>query len=243
MNTMTCPNEGLSYLLNKYQVAVEGEAKLVKGKNVLAVGDKEYALQPWRNERRIVELKGLLTDGTITDPCVIRTTRIDQKDSCLKCLIKRELDIVEFIFDAKIVAIYAVMVDDKLANMVAKLDNEVVANFELACTLAEGAQIMDKHEIIASVGVALDKVVDTQINQNSVYVYGETDKVPAGYTDVDFELFGLSIDQIAKVRCAFNALKNPAALEEMAKQNEHLDKLVALAYESAETGKKLIVEG
>ena len=29
MNVMTCPNEGLSYLLSKYQVAAEGEARLV----------------------------------------------------------------------------------------------------------------------------------------------------------------------------------------------------------------------
>lgn len=243
MNVMTCPNEGLSYLLNKYQVAVEGEARLVRDKNALTVGDQEYALLPWRSERRIIELKGLVTDGTLKDPCVLRTTLITHRDSCLKCMIKREFDIAEFLFDSKIVAVYAVMADDKLCNMVTKLECGVVVNYELAATLAEGAQIMDKHEIIASVGVALDKVVDTQINQNSIYVYGETDKVPAGYTDVDFELFGLTIDQIAKVRCAFNALKNPAALEEMTRQSERLDKLVALAFESAETGKKLIVEG
>ena len=29
MNVMTCPNEGLSYLLSKYHVAAEGEARLV----------------------------------------------------------------------------------------------------------------------------------------------------------------------------------------------------------------------
>lgn len=243
MNAMTCPNEGLSYLLNKYQVAAEGEAKLVKDKNALMIGEKEYALLPWRSERRLIELKNLLTDGTLQDPCVLRTTLVTHKDTCLCSMIKREFDIAEFLFDSKIVAVYAVMVDNKLANMVTKLECGVVVNYELAATLAEGAQIMDKHEIIASVGVALDKVVDTQINQNSIYVYGENDKVPAGYTDVDFELFGLTIDQIAKVRCAFNALKNPETLDEMARQSERLDKLVKLAYESAETGKKLIVEG
>ena len=60
---------------------------------------------------------------------------------------------------------------------------------------------------------------------------------------MDFELFGLTIDQIAKVRCAFAALKSPELLDEMARQDERLNRLVALAYESAETGKKLIVEG
>ena len=243
MNVMTWPNEGLSYLLSKYQVAAEGEARLVKGKNALLIGEKEYALLPWRYERRMVELKNLLNDGTLKDPCVLRTTLITHKDSCLKCMIKREFDIAEFLFDSKIVAVYAVMADDKLCNMVTKLECGVVVNYELAATLAEGAQIMDKHEIIASVGVALDKVVDTQINQNSIYVYGETDKTPEGYTDVDFELFGLTIDQIAKVRCAFAALKSPELLDEMARQDERLNRLVALAYESAETGKKLIVEG
>ena len=220
---------------------------LERAKTMLASEGADYVVTP--NSEIVYEamaddeLKNLLNDGTLKDPCVLRTTLITHKDECLRCMIKREFDIAEFLFDSKIVAVYAVMADDKLANMVTKLDCGVVVNYELAATLAEGAQIMDKHEIIASVGVALDKVVDTQINQNSIYVYGETDKVPAGYTDVDFELFGLTIDQIAKVRCAFAALKSPELLDEMARQDERLNRLVALAYESAETGKKLIVEG
>ena len=108
MNVMTCPNEGLSYLLSKYQVAAEGEARLVKGKNALLIGEKEYALLPWRYERRMVELKNLLNDGTLKDPCVLRTTLITHKDECLRCMIKREFDIAEFLFDSKIVAVYAV---------------------------------------------------------------------------------------------------------------------------------------
>ena len=237
---MTCPNEGLSYLLTKYQVEVPGEASLAGDK--LTVGGKEYDLLPWRSERRIIELKGLVTDGTLKEPCVLRTTRIDHKDACLKAMIRREFDIAEFLFSSKIVAVYAVTADDKLANMVAKLECGVVVNFELAATLAADAQVVDKHEIIASVGVALDKVVDTQIMQNSIYVYGEG-KNPDTYTDVDFELYGLTIDEIARVRCAFAALKNPALLDEMAAQSARLDKLTALALESAATGKKLTVEG
>ena len=237
---MTCPNEGLSYLLTKYQLAVPKAVKLEGDR--LALGEEEYDLLPWRSERRFAELKGMLKDGTLKDPCVLRTTRIDHRNVDLKDMIRREFDIAEFLFDAKIMTIYAVMADDKLANMVAKLDCGVVVNFELAATLAPEAQVVDKHEIIASVGVALDKVVDTQIMQNSIYVYNDG-KNPETYTDVDFELFGLTIDEIARVRCAFAALKDPALLEKMTRQSKRLDKLTDLAMESAATGKKLTVEG
>ena len=74
------------------------------------------------------------------------------------------------------------------------LENKgAVCTIEISATLANGEIPKDKHEIISQRGIACDVVVDAQLKQDSVYVFGTENKK---FTDVDFELYGLSIEEI-----------------------------------------------
>ena len=229
--------EKLDMLLDKY--AVSAAAKMADPCAVTIDGT-EYRLLSHRFERRFTELRKLLHDGTLTGVSAIRCGRITDARTPLAALIRRELDICRFLSGHEIVSVAVFANGDRAANLIAVLDNEVVCSLEVANTLPEGAAPIDKHEVISARGLACDRVVDTQIPQQSIYLYADSSEA---YTDVDFELYGLTIDQIAQVRCAFAALKNPALLDDMAAQSARLDKLTALALESAATGKKLTVEG
>ena len=245
MNTIhkiSTPLEGLRYLAGRYDVAVPADAKIQKDGlfSTLTAGGKTIALLPWRSERKFVELKNLTIDGTLKDISVLRSCHIDYDGTDMKKLLCRELDLAEWIFDAKLEYIFT-MKNGKAANTVARLRNGIVCTLETAATLAPEAQTLDKHEIIASKGVALDKVVDTQIQQNSVYLYTDQPE-PDAFTDTDFELYGLNAEDVALVRCALEALKDPAAAEKMNAQAARLEQLAELALRSAETGRKLIVE-
>lgn len=250
MNTIhkiASPEEGLRYLAERYGVPVPDDARLdpLPGEGrlspALAVSGKRFPLLPWRQERRFAELKSMVRDGTLKDVSSVRVCRIEQAGTDLRLLLYRELDLLEWLLDSPVEYLYTVS-SGPAANTVARLRCGVVCTVETAATLAPGAQILDKHEIIASKGVALDKVVDTQIQQNSVYVFAGQ-KEPDAFTDTDFELYGLTPPDTALVRCALEALRNPAAAEEMSRQDARLQKLTALALESAETGRKMIVEG
>lgn len=230
--------EKLDFLLDKY--SVNTSAKLISAETA-EIGGKTAPLLPWRNERRFTELKNLTVDGTINGISVMRTLRIVPKTESLEKNIARELDLCEYILSDKISEIMTFK-NGSAVNIAAKLSGGIVCTVEVAATLGPGTAPIDKHEIIAQQGVACDRVVDTQVPQSSIYVF--TDKKDADtYTDVDFELFGLSVDEAAIVRQVFEAAKNPALADDLNRSKERLDTLLKLSEQSGTEAENIKVEG
>lgn len=226
--------KGLDFLLNKY--SVQSTAQLVDDRTVRIDG-KDVPMLPWRSERRFVELKKLVADGEINGISVMRTLRIVRKGADLWKEAYRELDLAQYILGSPICQIFAIGDGEHAVNLVAKTAAGYVCSFELSATLAESAPVIDKHEIIAISGVACDRAADTQVPQNSIYVFGGQED--AVYTDVDAELFGLNIDQCAVVRSAFELAKTHADLSDDA---ACLEKLVAAAQRSMVLCENICVE-
>ena len=125
--------------------------------------------------------------------------------------------------------------------MIVRLAGGVVGSVEAGATLPDGAAIQDRHEMIARRGVASDRMVDTQVGQSSVYAW--TADGHRQHTDVDAELFGLDVEQVALVRSAFDVLRRPDRILALKEQHRCLRQLVELAYESDRRGERLTVEG
>ena len=130
-----------------------------------------------------------------------------------------------------------VMENANTLNAIAKTDDDIVCTIEIAATLKEGETPIDKHEIIAQHGIACDVVVDAQLKQDSIYVFGENNKK---YTDVDFELYGLSVENIAVVRAAFSIAQNKN-YSEMIDIDNNLCNLVEMAKKSAKSGEREVL--
>ena len=225
--------EKLNFLLEKY--SVETPATLKDG-NTVIIGGKEIPLLPWRLERRFIEQKNIVTGGTLQGISVMRVARIIEKDADIYQALYRELDICQFVLGRKLASIM-VMTGDHVLNAISTCEDGVVCTIEISATLAKGEAPKDKHEIIAQRGTCCDVVVDAQLHQESIYFFGAENKK---FTDVDFELYGLNIDEIAIVRSAFNiAQKNLG--EEMLALGAYTAKLVELAKRSAENGEREVM--
>ena len=124
-------------------------------------------------------------------------------------------------------------------NCIVETENGCVCTIELGATLSEGERDIDKHEIITDNGVGCDRVVDTQMPQDSIYVFGQEKKT---YMDTDAELYGYSEIEINTVRNAFAVAK----CEELQKSNtekwSHIQKVVACAKQSLESMENVKVE-
>lgn len=216
----------LEFLLDKYDVAVKAE--LVSEKEAV-IGGKNVRLLPWRNERRFIEMRNLVTQGRLTGLSTVRITHITKRGTDLYNLLWREADVFEFISGEKIAEIFAVENGGVALNAIAKSENGIVCSFELSATLPEGQAPIDKHEMIAVSGNVCDRVVDTQVPQSSIYVFGDTNTT---FTDVDAELFGLNIDECAIVRHAFDIAQNGIETDAAA---AHIDAVVKAARLAVET--------
>ena len=218
--------EALKGLLDKYDVPYAG-------------GDLEIKvpLQPWRCNRKYVELKKLVTSETLEHPCLLRFCHLTASSTPLEELLYREFDLAEFICGQKIQALHAVFTDGRSGNVIIKMDNGIVGSVEVGNLLPEGAAEVDRHEIIARRGVGSDIVVDTQIPQQSIYLM--TKDGDQAYKDTDSELYGLDEKGIERVRAAFEFLKDPQSAAFHTAQDASLKQAVAAALTSNETHKKI----
>ena len=229
MDAKNCLN-GLTMLLEKYDITAPKEyGILVDHLPSLKVENEQIPLLPWRQDRRMKELKKMLFNGQAGEPCVYRATHIVENSKKLEDEIKRELDLCEWIMESPAVTIY--MVENKrAANIIVKLENGVVCTLEVAVTLDCGEADINRHEINTRRGVITDYVVDTQINQQSVYMFGKNKNM---FLDTDFELYGLNYYEITAIRSAFAVLSNDLS-DEYKKRALYLDQLLAAAKQSSQ---------
>ncbi len=230
---MKMMQEKLAFLLNKY--SVEAPVALKDCKTAVFDGE-EVPLLPHRAERRFIELKNIVQGGTLQGISVMRVARIVEKGADIFEELYRELDLCQFILGRKIIAITA-MQNENTLNVIATAEDQIVCTLEIAATLAKGEIPKDKHEIISQRGIACDVVVDAQLKQDSIYLFGSENKK---FTDVDFELYGLSAEEIAVVRSAFTIAQKKAK-DEMIAIDQGLTLLVEKAKKSVQTGERQVV--
>ena len=226
--------EKLDFLLDKY--AVSGKAIIADDNSAVTVNGKKYALLPWRNERRFIELKKIC-ENTVGQISHFKIMSLNPKTVDLNYIVKRELDTAEYISGLKVTEIFKAQ-NGNTCSVMCMTDKKAVFTLELDATLPEKAEVIDKHEIITDRGTACDRNVDSQTPLSSVYVYGEKHEE---YTDVDFELYGLSIYEISVVRQAFDIAKNVKIGENNNVVNDRLNVLLEKAELSAKTCENVIL--
>lgn len=225
--------KNLDFLLDKY--SVESKAVL-KDTKTAAINGKEVPILSHRSERRFIELKNIAQGGTLSGISVMRVARIIDKKASLDDALYRELDLCQWILGRKIKTVMG-MKNGNVLNVIAKCEDDIVCTIEISATLGKGVKPIDKHEIISQHGIACDVVVDAQLKQDSIYVYGKNEKK---FTDVDFELYGLSIDEIAVVRAAFSIAQNKKA-DEMISADKEISDLVKAVNISADTCERVVL--
>ncbi len=199
-------NKALDFLRDKYGVPAGVITSGPEYFQLTRPDGKTVDLLPWRVERRFVELKKIIDGKTLEDISTFRFAAFSNGGDNRKAL-ARELDLAAWLSGSGISRLYAVG-NEKACNVIFRLANGMSGCVECGNGLPEGAKPMDRHEIIARRGVASDRLVDSQVPQESIYVWSKEGK--SAFTDVDTELFGLPNDAIWVVRAAFAVLSDPS---------------------------------
>ena len=148
--------EKLDFLLEKYSVDVKAQ---LKDEKTVIIDGKEIKTLPHRSERRFLELKNIVNNGTLVGVSVMRVARIIEKGKNIYDELYREFDLCEYVLQRKIKSVM-VMQNDNVLNSIATTEDGVVCTIEISATLKNGEIEKDKHEIISQRGIACDVVVD-----------------------------------------------------------------------------------
>ena len=228
--------KGLNLLLEKYSVGKNAVLK-ADGKTV-EINGKEIPVLPWESERRFIELRNLVVTGRLGNMCTYRIGHTAKKDADLFALLAREVGILEFTVNSTAKEIFAIAGANTM-NCIVETENGCVCTIELGATLEDGQKAVDKHEIIADNGVGCDRVVDTQMPQDSIYVYGKNNQA---LMDTDAELFGYEEIQINTIRNAFALAKSDELCKANTAKWAHIQKVVDGAKKSLATLENVKVE-
>lgn len=202
--------------------------------------DGDVPLCPWRTRRSLIELRNVVTDGTLENPCLFRFSCMSSNsDWTLPELMYREFDLLEFICGEQVASVYAVIKGNAAANLLLKTTGNLLCSIELSTQLPKGMKPLERHEIIAQRGIASDLVVDTQIQQSSVYCL--TLSGNEEFTDVDAELFGFDALTQEHIRAAFEFLRNSASKHALVENHKRISKIIAAAYESDQRRIKITI--
>jgi hypothetical protein len=163
--------------------------------------------------------------------CTYRIGHTAKKGTDLFEMLAREVGILEFTVNSTAKEIFAIAGKNTM-NCIVETENGCVCTIELGATLEEGQKDVDKHEIITDNGVACDRVVDTQMPQDSIYVFGKNTKT---YTDTDAELYNYEEFQINTIRNAFAVAKDETLQSENVEKWAHIQKVVEGAKKSLAT--------
>lgn len=221
---------------------------LKKGKEELRI-----PLFPWRQERRFLELGRLIESKTVENVVLCRfSCFIGNRKGSLESILYRELDLAEWLNGSTITSLYGTRGGTQFMNLLLHLSCGAICSMEVGTMMPDklSDREMDRHELIGQRGVASDRVVDTQIPQESIYLF--TQKGEKHYTDTDSELFGLEDKILYSIRDAFSFVRQYGsgsnkdlvqAIRIRQRRHNHLISLIDLATRSADLEKPFKVKG
>lgn len=194
-------------------------------------------IMSWRNERRYIEMKKLITTGIVRKPRGMKIKNIFGPDKDWINEIIKEIDIGEWILNDRIAGVFAVA-GDNYYNIILSTKRNIKISLEIGRVNIDDVVIL--HEIISEKGVISDMPVDTQINHYPVYVLkSHSTEV---YTDIDFELPDLRYEDVAKVRFIFDFFKEGFDGNKINGDYRRHGVVVDSIFQSVQTNKKVYIE-
>ncbi len=233
--------EGIRQLLAVHQVKAEGWS-LEEGALRLEDG-RRVPLLPWRVHMHNTAIRNFSCGDKIRfgashatampGPSAFRLLYAGPKDEDLSAMLLRELDMSEWLLDARTVQVFA-MQNGNVLHVTTRLDNGVSCTLELSCVMPEGSDPVYKHELTTENGLVTDRAVDTTVTPHGMYLLNA--EGTQAFDELDTLTYGLSPAEAVEARAAFALLSGAADPDEYIRVEARLIRLCALVKRSAETG-------
>lgn len=240
--------EGLERLLQAYGVEAKG---WTLEQNALCLADgRRVPLMPWRAFFLNNSMRGLIGGASLSmsgahgtgvrGPSALRLLYADDGSAGLRAMLRQELDLSEWLLGSETMQVFA-MARGAVLHVSTRLKNQAVCTLELNAGLPRGTRPLFKHELTTETGFVTDRAVDAQVTPQQMYLFGR-DAQPEGFNEWDAYTWGLSPEDATDVRAALALLSGEQDPDAQIRAGKRLDRLCALVWESAETGKCLQAE-
>ena len=204
----------------------------------LVLDGKVYPLFWWRCDPQVGAMYSKAPDRKI---CSMKLNRAGAKSAGLEALLYKELDIAEWIMDSSVRTVMNFQ-NGNAMNMLATMENETVALFELTASLHDDTPEQGRHTYWGEEGMASDRVVSQKVASEAVYLFTEDAKDPQTYNDIFIYMYGLDRTNTLKATLIAEVLMGLRDVSKWNERDKHYRRVIAAAAESARTVRRLEVE-
>lgn len=213
----------------------EGEALCDR----VRIGDEIYPLFWWRADTQIEQLRRMAPEREL---CSMKLNRTCTKEEGLERLMYREFDVAEQMLGCKIQKLMCYGGDSALC-MLATMEQQQVAVFELAAVLNENTPEQGRHTYWGKNGMASDRVVSQKVASDAVYLFTEGEEKAETYNDIFLYMYGLDKLQATKAETIAEMLMGRMDYSDWKELDKHYRNCIRAAEESAAKGVRVTVEG
>ena len=185
--------------------------------DTLELDGEAYPLFWWRCDPQVGSMYGKAPSRKI---CSMKLNRVAAKSQGLKKLLYKELDIAEFIMGTKVKTVMSFQNGNSM-NMLATMENDRVALFELGATLHDETPEQGRHTYWGEEGMASDRVVSQKVASEAIYLFTEEAKDAETFNDIFIYLYGLSRTDTLKATIIAEILMGRRSVADWRQRDAH----------------------
>ena len=205
--------------------------------DTLVLEGERYPLFWWRTDPQVDMMQELAPERKI---CSMKLNRVCPKSWGLETLLYKELDIAEYIIGSRVRTVMNFRNGDSM-NMLATMENERAALFELGATLHDGTDEQGRHTYWGEDGMASDRVVSQKLPGKAVYLFTQEQAQPETFHDIFIYVYGLNRTDALKATCIAEILLGRRSIADWQEKDRHYRACIARAAESAAQCRRLPV--
>ena len=206
--------------------------------DTLELDGVKYPLFWWRCDPQVGAMYSKAPERKI---CSMKLNRVGAKSQGLRKLLYKELDIAEFIMRSRVKSVMNFQKGCSM-NMLATMENERVALFELAATLHDETPEQGRHTYWGEEGMASDRVVSQKVASEAIYLFTDDARDPQTYNDIFIYMYGLDRTDTLKATCIAEILMGRRSVADWRERSDHYIRCIERAEQSAQQVRRLFVE-
>ncbi len=234
--------EGVASVLEVYRYKIDKTWKYVPATgddlcDRVIIDGEEYPFFWWRSDLQIGPMTAMAPERK---PCSMKLNRTCPVSEGLDRLLYRELDSAEQMLGSSISKVMC-FTNKNALNMLATMENERVAIFELAAALNDETNEQGRHTYWGQEGMASDKVVSQKVPSEALYLFTDDQPQAQTYNDIFIYMYGLSRVDATKAAAIVEILLGRMDVSTWKEKDAHFRRCIAAAKESAQNVRRVAI--
>lgn len=197
--------------------------------------DKRYLLTPWRTNKRLNNMRQVMTPAFAAGVSAMKSECVIQQGYPLLSLAAREIDVCEWVLGDKVAEVFALTDETHVFHLIGRMTSGARITIDITNALHDNVRETERHEVFAKGGSLVDLPVGMQLAAEDIYTFHSDSEYPETYSEVILDDAFYTREEAALIRDVQYVLADKQALAQRETRLEELMHVVDAAMRSSKT--------